>query len=227
MFQAARHLDQLDALFDKQLLRCPRVLANGSAAEQLTLLRLLRGIVLGGCRLRLVLANDGAMQRLSTVLLFMVELGSGNGAAVEALRESHQLCALQPSETAVDATTAAATSGHGTPVWRQYQHLTTGSVRRAAEQLCAALGRSAVGEALFAELLQRMRDRTAGSNEALLVMQLMVAGEGWAEVARCRSLMDELLAGAEHWELDVRPLGRMDVQRDEQVSVGEADSRIE
>lgn len=217
--QAAQHLDQLDALFERLLLRCPRVLATGTAADQFALLRLLRGVVLGGARLRLVLASGAVMQRLCTVLLFMVELRSGDGLAVEALRESRQLLALQPSATGDvdDVRTAAADD---TPVWREYRHLGTRAVRLAAEELCAVIGRSAGGEAVFAQLLLRLRDRTAGSNEALLVMRLMVAGEGWAEVERCRALMAELVSGTEHWELDVQPLGRVDVRHErEQVSV--------
>lgn len=211
--QASAYLDQLDALFHRLLITCPRVLATGSDAEQFALLVLLTG-VLSAARLRLVLATGDTMERFCTVLLFAIELddGSGDGRAVAALRESqHQPLALGFGDAAATARTP--------PEWRTYKHLRTERLWRAAEELCLVVGRSAGGEAVFEQMLQRMRERSVDSAAAMVVMQLMLAaGDGWAEVERAKALLGELMAGAEHWELDVRPVGGEPV-RDAEVCV--------
>lgn len=185
---AAQHLDQLEQIFLAQLTLLPRLIHAGTEDELMAATLLMTGLLqsLSQTRLKSVFSCARTLERFVDVLLDAFELDRSGDLLHEQFFTGNIVC--DPSV--------------GTP-WKRFERLSTAKLLAYAQRLVRIVGRSNAVEIVFKSLMDLLQDNDPRCNEALVVVQLMLALDGWGEVNRIEQCLEELLDGR-HWQLDVR-----------------------
>lgn len=185
---AAQHLDQLEQIFHATLIRVPRIIHASSEDEQMATILLLNGLLqsLSQTRLKSMLICVDTLDRFVSALLSLFELDR----SVDLLHEQQY-----DGSVMLDVSL-------GTP-WKRFLHLNGEKLVRHAETLVRIVGRSNAAEIVFKFLMDRLTENDAWCNEALVLLQLLLALNGWGEMSRMEQCLQELL-GQRHWQLNVR-----------------------
>lgn len=186
---AANHLDQLEQMFLDQLVQLPRKIHAGSESELLSKLIFLTGILqsLSQTRLKLVLSCAETLEKFVASLLSIFELDRTGDMLHEQQFTGNVQC----------------DSSLGTP-WKQFVHLNTPKLFNYANRLVRIVGRSNGVEMVFKCVMDLLIENDPRCNESLVVLQLLLALDGWGEVDRIAQCLNEILL-PRHWTLDVRP----------------------
>lgn len=185
---ASNHLDQLESIFLAQLTRLPRLIHAGSEDELMAAVLLLTGLLqsLSQTRLKSVLSCANTLDRFVAVLLSIFELDRSG----DMLHEQHFTGNVIRDPSL------------GIP-WKRFVHLGNAKLVNYSCRLVRIVGRSNAVEIVFKCLMDLLMDNDLRCNEGLVVLQLLLALNGWGEVERIEQCLQELLA-PRHWQLDVR-----------------------
>lgn len=185
---ASNHLDQLEQIFLAQLTQLPRLIHAGTEDELMAAVLLLTGLLqsLSKTRLKAVLSCTNTLDRFVAALLAIFELDR----FADLLHEQQFTgnVHLDPSL--------------GTP-WKRFVHLKSARLVNYSHRLVRIVGRSNAVEIVFKCLMDLLVENDQRCNEGLVVLQLLLALDGWGEVERIEQCLQEIL-GHRHWQLDVR-----------------------
>lgn len=185
---ASHHLDQLEQIFLVQLTQLPRIIHSGTEDELMAAVLLLTGLLqsLSQTRLKSLLSCADTLDRFIAVLLSIFELDRSGDLLHE--QQFTGNVRLDPSL--------------GTP-WKRFLHLQNPQLVKYANRLVRIVGRSNAVEIVFKFLMDLLMENDQRCNEGLVVLQMLLALNGWGEVDRIEQCLNELLV-ARHWQLDVR-----------------------